>query len=496
MTFLLAIDLGTSSVKVALVAAETLRVVAEDTREYPVLHPKPAYAEQDPQAWWEAVSAAVQQVVGDVDPAEVVAVGLSGQMHGLVCLDADRQPLGTAVIWADARSTEQVAELAALQVSTAEHLPGLPATGFAASSFRWMRQHTPERLANMAVWCLPKDYIRLHMTGELATEPSDAASTWLYDVLENTWAAEVCAYCGLQLEQMPPIQPSGAVIGGLLPEVAAALGLQAGTPVVGGSADLPAQGLGHGIVNPDTLLVTVGTGGQLFIPTEAPTLDPDHRYYLFNHNQPGRWYKQAAMLAGGISLRWFRDVLDLTNHPKPYVYLSELAESVSAGADGLLFLPYLMGERSPHMDSTASGVFFGLRLSHTRAHLARAIMEGVAFGVRDCFEAIAAAPSEIVLSGGITQSPVWRQILADVLEHPLQLATENVPHGCIGAAILAGVGAGIYRDADDAIQRLPAHTQSVQPNPQPICRARFDQYRRLYPLLRDEMRLLQTPIDF
>lgn len=492
MAYLLAIDLGTSSVKVALVTTETLAVVAVATEEYPVQHPQRGYAEQEPAHWWKATATAVRHVIANAPHgATVIGVGLSGQMHGIVCLDEDNAPLGPAIIWADTRSQQQVNELAAHQVQARTDFPGPPAVGFAAATFRWLHQNQPDTLARTHRWCLPKDYLRYRMVGgEIATEPSDASATWLYDMRTSDWSDEALALCGLTRDQMPTIHPSAAVSGTITDEAAQQLGIASGIPVVYGSADLPAQGLGHGVIDPDTLLLTVGSGGQIFIPTHTPTPASDNSYYLFRHNLAGASYVQAAMLAAGLSLRWLRDTLGMKEQAGAYAQLSEMAARVDAGAEGLVFLPYLTGERSPHMDGQASGLFLGLRLHHTPAHMARAVMEGVAFALKDCMTRINAAPQRVILSGGAAESPVWTQILADVLGYPLDVAHDDTPHGCIGAAILAGVGVGYYTDSADAIARQPHDSRRIIPQAVPIYTERFDQYQRLYPLLRDEMHTL------
>jgi len=490
MTHLLGIDLGTSSVKVALIDESTFRATAVNNVEYPVYHPKNGYAEQNPAEWWNATVQAVRAVLEEVDNAQVVGIGLSGQMHGMVCLDQDLQPIQNAVIWADARSGEQVEQLQRVQPDFESTLPGLPATGFAASTVFWLKMHQPETLAQTHKWLLAKDYIRQRMTGIIATEPSDASSTWLFDVVKQAWAGDVLQFCGLTLAQMPEVVPSSEVVGRLTPSAAQELGLPDGVPVVAGSADLPAQALGQGILSPERALIVVGTGGQIFLPSAAPVVDEANRYYLFNHNQPEMWYIQAAMLAGGLALRWLRDTLGMTE-PDAYAQLSALAATVPAGADGLLFLPYLAGERSPHMDAQASGTFFGLRLHHTSAHMARAVMEGVAFALRDCLELTPHQQvKQYVLSGGITQSAVWSQILSDVLGQSLYAAETEEPHGCIGAAMLAAVGKGLVQSVAE-IEALRNHQRRViNPQPKTIYEDRFAQFRRMYPLLKDEMHRL------
>ena len=452
--YLLGIDLGTSSVKVALLDAQTLYTVADADAEYPINHPQPNYAEQSPIAWWHATVEATRKALQGIAQPDVIAIGLSGQMHGIVFLDSDKQPVRDAIIWADGRSAKQVQELLELQHRSDSVMPGFPATGFAASSALWLKQHAPDTLRKTDKWCLPKDYLRLKLTGDVATEPSDAASTWLFDIKKQAWAEDVYAYCGLTSSQMPKVVASNAVSGYLTEASAKELGLSANIPIVGGSADLPAQALGYGINDPNKLLITVGSGGQVFLPIIEPVDTTNRPYYVFNHNIENTWYLQTSILTAGLSLRWLRDFTGLNTQDDAYSHLSTLAEATQAGADGLLFLPYLAGERNPNPDGNAQGMIYGLKLNHNKGHFARAIMEGVAFAIKEALSHMPSDASTYVVAGGITNSPFWCQILADVLEHPLEVPTEKSPFGCVGVGILAGVGAGVYDSFDDALARL------------------------------------------
>jgi xylulokinase len=494
MTTLLGIDLGTSSVKAALIHRESLHVVASAGQEYSVQHPQPGYAEQNPDDWWQAVVTTVRAVLAEIDPDSIVAIGLSGQMHGFVPLGDDLTHIHPAIIWADARSASQVETLQKAQSTFKSTLPGLPAAGFMATTALWLQQNQPETLQQMRVCMLPKDYLRLKLTGTIGTDYSDAASSWLFDVVAGQWARDVVEQCGLTMEQMPPLSASHQVVGTLTAKAADELGLPPNIPVATGSADLPAQALGHGITAPGTVLVTVGTGGQVFTPLDAPNVDVNNRYYVFNHNVPDMWYAQAAILAGGLSLRWLRDLLGMQTDLDAYERLSTLAGDVPAGAEGLVFLPYLAGERSPHMDAAASGLFLGLRLEHEAGHLARAVMEGVGFALKDCLALVGADAKQIVLSGGAAKSPVWRQLLADIWNVRVQVADVNAPHACIGAAILAGVGGGVFSDIGDAVQRLPQSETVIVPQKDNAAfyTERYALYQRLYPTLKDEMHRLRA----
>jgi xylulokinase len=487
--YILGIDLGTSSVKAVLFAAQTLTLAAAAARQYPVHHPQPGYAEQDPHDWWAGTISAVREVLDQVPQGQVIAMGLAGQMHGLVCLDAQQNPLRPAIIWADTRAMAEVEELFAFHEEYPSAMPGPPAAGYTAVSVLWLSRHEPDILSQSKTILSPKDYVRLRLTGEARTDPSDAAGMWLFDIAAGTWAEDVVARCALQMEQLPPVSPSSAVCGTLTQPAAQELGLPAGLPVVTGSADLPAQALGHGIIDPSSILVTVGTGGQVFRPRLKPQPDPHGRLYLFPHNVPDRWYAQAAILAGGLSLRRLRDILGLSGRADAYNHLSKLASSVPAGAEGLLFLPYLAGERTPYNDPQAAGLFLGLRLHHGSGHLARAVMEGVGFALLDCLTLVDGAAA-ITLSGGVTQSDIWPQILADIWQRPFSIPTIEVPRACLGAAILAGVGVGLFKDGREGTAVRPEPATIIYPEERSIYQDRYAQYRRLYPLLKEEMHLL------
>ncbi|GAB4475802.1 MAG: xylulokinase [Anaerolineae bacterium] len=490
MNVLLGIDIGTTTIKAALIDAASVREIGRAEREYPIHQPHPGWAEQNPADWWAAVVEAVQRALAAaaVNPGDVQAIGISGQMHGTVLLDRALQPLRPAIIWADSRSSQQVEALSAAG-NYADHAPGPPAAGFMAATLMWLARHEPDSLAAAHVVLLPKDYVRLQLTGEVGTDPGDAAATWLFDVREGQWSAALLELCGLAGISFPPVIPSAAVAGVLCPPAAQALGLPPGIPVVAGSGDLPCQALGCGLIDPGTALLTVGTGGQVFHPAREPRTDPAMRLYVFNHAAAGRWYAQAAILAAGLSLRWLRDLLGVQS----YEALTTLAADISPGADGLVFLPYLLGERTPHMDPSASGALVGLRLHHGPGHLARAVMEGVAFALADCLDLIrehspSAPPRRLLFSGGAARSPLWGRILASVLDAPLELAERDVP-ACIGAALLAGVGAGVYTSLHEAAALLPRPDRVIEPD-----RAAAARYRALLPLYRDLYPRLRSPM--
>jgi xylulokinase len=504
MALLLGIDIGTSSAKCVLFDVESATVVATAGREYALHKPQPDRAEQNPQDWWLATVAGVRQVLeedgcrGDA----VAAISFSGQMHGTVLLDDLARPLGPAIIWADQRSGAEcdilVRDLGRERYAAIAGT--LPAAGFQGASLLWLARHAPEMVARARQVVLPKDYVRLQMTGEIATDASDAAGTGLFDVTHRCWAGEILAAVHLPEALFPPVLDSTDVAGRLTNRAAAALGLVPGIPVVAGCADQPAQALGNGLVAVGRASVTTGSGGQVFIPLQpmvtdaAWTVPTDPRLHVFNHAVPDTWYVLGAILAAGLSLRWLRDLVGLGGCADAYAVLGAEAAGVAPGADGLLFLPYLSGERTPHMDPLARGSFVGLNLYHSRGHLARAVMEGVAFALRQALEiglGLGGQVDMVIAAGGGAGSGVWRQIQADIFNIPLQRTLVAEQAG-LGAALLAGVGSGIYQDLAGACVQVVRYGPVT--NPDPIRSVRYDslyaRFVRLYPRLADDLHWL------
>jgi xylulokinase len=494
--YLLGIDLGTSSLK-AVVIREDGQLLGVGTQEYPILTPQPAWAEQEPEAWWRAAVLSVREALKRAaqaagEPITIGGIGLSGQMHGFALVGADHQPVGPAIIWPDQRSVEEVGEITTLIGS--ERLARIagtaPATGFLGPTLRWLCKHDPARLDRAQACLMPKDYVRLRLTGNIATDASDASATAIFDIGQRRWSDEIIKALELPARLLPPVLESNEVAGQLTPSAAEALGLRPGIPVVTGCADQAAQAVGNGLIDPGTGSVTIGTGGQLFAPLTAPAADPQLRLHTFCHAPAGRWYALGAILSAGLSLRWLRDTLGLRETPDAYGQLSALAAQVPPGADGLLFLPYLVGERAPLMDPRARGCFVGLTLRHERGHLARAIMEGVALAMRQVLNIMLELnPVETLLASGngLVLSPVWRQIVTDVFASPLRLAKAGERAG-VGAALIAGIGAGLFRDYADLrpITGQAAATDLSEPDAE---RAAFylEQYKRfvqVYPLLK------------
>jgi len=486
---LIGVDTGTSSTKTVIIRPDGT-VLGLATREYAVETPRPGWAEQNPETWVEAALDTMRRAltVADIPAAQVQAIGLSGQMHGTVCLDAHRRALRPAIIWADQRSAAQVAEVEArigreqLAAWTANPL----ATGFMLATWLWLCEHEPDVATATAHLLLPKDYVRYRFTGEIGAEPSDASSTLLFDTANRCWSAPLLDALSLDARVLPPVAGSAAIAGGLLPEIAAATGLRAGTPVIYGGSDQAMQAVGHGVVAPGVLSSTIGTGGQLFAPIARPAYDPQARLHCFCHAMPDMWHLESAMLAAGLSLKWLRDSVlpGLT-----YREIADAAGTVSPGAEGLFFAPYLAGERTPHMDPRARASFVGLTLRHGRAHIARAVMEGVVFGMRQglaLMRDLGVTPERIIASGGATQHPLWLQLQADMYNRPLYQTT-TIEAAAVGAALLAGVGVGVYADTADAVAQAVQYADTVvMPDPENAAHyaALADRFAVLYPALR------------
>jgi xylulokinase len=477
---LLGLDLGTSSVK-ALLMAEDGDTLGEGSASYPVRSPHPGWAESSPEDWWNAVVEATQTAIGRRG-AEVAAIGLSGQMHGVVLADDRGRPLRPAILWADTRSAEQLATYRGLDEDARERLANPPAVGMAGPTLLWLRDHERETYTS-ARWALqPKDWLRLRLTGEAAAESSDASATLLYNLFSEDWDNTVVEALGLRPGLLAPLVASAEVAGTLTREAAKFLGLRAELPVAAGAADTAAAMLGGGLLRPGLVQLTVGTGGQIVAPKSAPVPDPHRRTHLYRAATPDLWYSMAAIQNAGLALEWARNTLGASWHD---VY--EEAFALSPGAGGVVFLPYLSGERTPRFDADARGAWVGLGLEHGRGHLLRAALEGVAFALLEGLEALEEAGTtipELRLAGGGTAEEPWQQLLADVLGRPLRVLPGGVAAvaSARGAALLAGAAAGVYRSWEDIL--APDPDLSVLPGG---ARGAYDlayaRYRELYPSL-------------
>jgi xylulokinase len=483
------IDLGTSAIK-ALVLDPERGVLGSAAREHALQTPRPGWAEQNPQAWYRAGLETAGAALADagVPGAAVAAVGFSGQMHGMVCLDGRGEVLRPAIIWPDQRSQAQVEQVrrGVGEKHLAEWTGNPLATGFMLPSWLWLEENEPEVAAETRQLLLPKDYLRYRFTGQLGSEPSDASSTGLFDPKEVGWSQALLSALQVDPNLLPKVHPSADIAGALLDEPAQASGLRPGTPVVYGGGDQACQALGNGVIDPGVASSTIGTGGQVLAPLLSPAYDPELRLHLYCHALPEHWFRMAAILSAGLSLRWLRDSLLVG---RTYQQMADLAARIPPGAEGLFFLPYLAGERTPYMDPQASGGFVGLRLRHGRGHLVRAVMEGVVFALRQGLDLIletGVPVDRVVASGGGTHHPLWLQLQADIFDRPIY-QTFSEEAAALGAAILAGVGAGVFPDVQKACsQVVQLRKQVVMPDPENVLRYRdaYTSYLKLYPRLK------------
>lgn len=492
---LLGIDVGTTGTKVLLTDA-TGHVLAEALNEYPLSTPKPLWAEQDPEDWWQATARGIAQVLTSIPGSgkAVACVGLTGQMHGLVLLSSDGIPKRPAILWNDQRTQRECADITervgAARVLELTGNPILP--GFTAPKLEWIRRNEPESLSGAAHVLLPKDYIRYRLTGEFHSDVADSSGTSLFDVGKRQWSDEMLAAFEVPKPWMPEVHESASVC--CETRAIEACSLPAGIPVVAGAGDQAAQGVGAGIVEEGTISATFGTSGVVFASSDSYRVDPLGRLHAFCHAVSGKWHMMGVVLSAGGSLRWFRDALcgeevarAKSEGVDAYDLLVAEAAKIEPGCEGLQFLPYLTGERTPHPDPNARGAFVGLTLRHGKAHMTRAVMEGITFAMRDSLELmreLGVAPEVVRASGGGAESAVWRQMMADVFQ--TSITTSAVPQGAAhGAVLLAGVGAGIFESVEEAASRGLKWTEPVQPNHETFeaFDAAYARYRELYPAL-------------
>ncbi len=500
MAILLGIDLGTSGVKV-LALDDTGDILAVASHNYPLYHPRPGWAEQDAEDWWQGVQQAVRTVLGKdaVDRSVIQGLAVSGQMHGAVFLDSQGEVIRRPILWNDTRTFRQCDQITrAIVEEVLIGYTGNPALeGFTAPKVLWLRDNEPEHFNRLATLLLPKDYILYRLTGRLCTDVSDAAGTLLFDVENQQWSHVVIDKLDLDDAMLPEVLNSVDVVGKLTPEAAAATGLSEKVSVITGGADNACSAVGNGIVSDGEVLASLGSSGTVVAYTDEMHRDPKGRIHSFNHAVPHCWYLMGVMLSAAASFKWFREefgqlesALAQTFPESAEELLTRQAAGINPGSEGLLFLPYLSGERTPHRDAKARGVFFGISPIHTKAHFARAVLEGVAFGMRDCLELVedlGITPTTIRLTGGGAKSPLWRQMMADVLGKPL--VTTNIEEGpAIGAALLAGTGAGVFSSVKEAVAAVVTVTDTIQPNEEPvwIYDTIYPLYQNLYHSLQDD----------
>ena len=453
---LLGIDLGTSSVKVIVLDTHG-HTLSVSKAGYAALAPQPGWSESDPNEWWSATMSAVQTALAQAPQAEITAVGLSGQMHGVTLVNEEGLPVRPAMLWADMRAQAELERYRTLAASQVERLANPLVPGMAGPMLCWLADHEAPSYQT-ARWALqPKDWLRYRLTGEVATDPSDASATLLYDLRADGWADDVIAALGLKRSLFPTIMPSAAIAGKLSTQAAEALGLPAGLPVATGAADTAAAALGTGLLVPGPIQLTLGTGAQFMQLCSEPIVDQARRTHLYRAADGANWYTMAAVQNAGLALDWVRHMLNATWEE---VYAS--AATMPPGANGLLFLPYLTKERPHHPVPSSSGAYLGLRIDHRREHLLRAALEGVAFGLRAAFEALPPtneATTTLRLAGGGSEYPAWRQMLADILNREL-LIVDTPAASARGAALLGGIASGIWADALETASIAP-HTSLV-----------------------------------
>ncbi|MCA9290536.1 MAG: xylulokinase [Phycisphaerales bacterium] len=496
-TCVLGLDIGTSGTKALLVEAHAGAVLAATTESYPSSMPRPLWSEQHPDDWWAATVRAIRTVLDDAPGAiDVVAVGLAGQMHGLVALDGDGAVIRPAILWNDQRTGAACDEIhARVGRERMLRLTGNPALpGFTAPKLVWMREHEPDAFAAIRHVLLPKDYVRFRLGDALASDVSDASGTAMLDVAARDWSDAVLDALDLDRARLPRVVESSAVCAHVTTGAAAATGLRAGTPIVGGAGDQAAQAVGVGVVDPGTIAATIGTSGVVFAPSASYRPDPTGGLHAFCHAAPERWHLMGVMLSAGGSLRWLAETLGRCD----YDVMLDAASTVRPGAEGAMFAPYLAGERMPHVDPYVRGAFVGLTARHGAAHLVRAVIEGVSFGLAaglDRLGALGIEATAVRVSGGGAAHASWRRVLADVFDRPL--VTVNSVHGAaFGAALLASVGAGVHTDVATAAGALVRVVETIDPGPDA---ARYRDLRalhdELYPLLAPLSRRLHEATD-
>jgi xylulokinase len=498
---LLGIDIGTSGTRAVLLDAGGCVVSSATAEHAPISSPCPGWAEQHPHDWWSAACRAIPECLerGHTSPAEIDGIGLTGQMHGLVLLGSGAEVLRPSIIWCDQRTEDECRAITEkIGAQRLIELTANPAVaGFTLPKIWWVQKNEPEIWARVRSILLPKDYVRFRLTGARAIDVADASGTLILDVVNRRWSAPMMEASHLNEDLLPRVFESQEIASHVSEEGARATGLRAGTPVVAGAGDQAAGAVGMGIVRPGAVSATIGTSGVVFAATAKPLLDPKGRIHTFCHAVPNRWHVMGVTQAAGYSLRWFRDQFGAgpasAGDPArdPYDRLMKEASKAPPGADGLLWAPYLMGERTPHLDAHARGALVGITSTHTRAHVIRAILEGVAFSLRDTltiFSELKLPIESIRLGGGGARGALWRQVQADVYGMPVDLVeAEEGP--AYGAALLAGVGTGVWPSVESACEAAVRVAKRVEPYRQNVALMdrQYSAFRKLYPALRGIM---------
>ena len=504
MKYLLGIDIGTSGTKTVLFDTEG-NAAASATYEYPLYQEHNGWAEQEPLDWWNAVKNGINDVIqsSGVSSADIKGIGLSGQMHGLVMLDQDGNVLRRSIIWCDQRTSEEVEDMNRIigEKKLIEIAANPAMTGFTAAKILWVKKHEPELYQQCAHILLPKDYIRYMLTGEYATEVSDASGMQLMDVPNRCWSEEILKFLDIDINLLGKMYESQEITGTVTAQAAKETNLLAGTPVVGGAGDNPAAAIGTGIVKEGRAFTTIGTSGVVYAVSDKVSIDPKGRVHTLCASVPGKWTVMSCTQAAGLSLQWFRNNFCSQEMEQakvegvdPYVIMGVEAERIPIGCEGIVYLPYLMGERSPHPDPDCRGTFLGLSAMHTKAHLIRAVMEGVAYSQCECvdvFREMGVNINDMMVCGGGGRSPLWRQMLADMYHCPVStIVADQGP--ALGAAILAGVGVGIYSSLEEACDKLIQRKQTQQPIEKNGVKYRkyLEIYQKAYLSLKDTFKAL------
>ncbi len=491
--YFLGIDVGTGGTRAILVDRLGQVIASHATEHVPFRSAFPGWAEQDPEDWWRAAQESIRDVLAaaSYQAGEIAAIGLTGQMHGAVLLDAKGEVLRPSLIWCDTRSAPQCdwlhARLGRERVIELTCNPALP--NFTLTKILWVREHEPEVFARIAHILCPKDYVRYRLSGAYAMDVQEASGTLLLDVTHRRWSREMAEVAGVSLDWLPELFESAEVCANVTPEAAAATGLPAGTTIVAGAGDQGAGAVGMGILKPGAVSATIGTSGVVFAATDQPVRDPLGRLHTFCHAVPGRWHVMGVTQAAGLSLRWFRDVISAgaRGEAASYEQLMALAASAPAGSEGVYWAPYLFGERTPHLDPDVRAAFVGLSAAHGQKHLTRAVLEGVAYSLQDTFTLFAelGIPVRGVrVGGGGARGALWRQIQADVYGRTVEVLVAE-EGAAFGAALLAGVGAGAWPTVDAVCDSCIQVAETIQPGhaAAAVYRHGYETYRRIYPAL-------------
>ncbi len=509
MNYFLGLDVGTTGAK-AILIDEDGRVIGTASKEYPMFNPKPLWAEQNPEDWWKAVQVSFKKVIRDnkINPENIKGIGLTGQMHGLVLLGRAGNVLRPCIMWNDQRTLKECEEITSvigfsnlLRITGNAVLPG-----FTAPKIMWVKKYEPEVFGKIEHILLPKDYIRYRLTGEFAMDVSDASGTSLLDVSKRGWSSGILDKLGINYNWMPEVFESTAITGSLTREASELTGVKAGTPVVAGAGDQAAGGIGTGTIKNGIASVVLGTSGVVFVHTDKLIIEPEGRLHAFCHASPGTWHLMGVTLSAAGSFRWFRDTFCESETAEAeksgkdvYDILTGRAAEAEPGSEGLIFLPYLTGERTPYPDPDAKGTFTGITIRHQKKHFIRAVLEGVAYSLKDCFELnrkTGLETNEIRISGGGAKSKLWKQILADILN--VELITVNSTEGAsYGAALLAATGTGTFNSISEACEKCIKKESETRPEEKniPLYKEYYEVYKNLYTDLKPSFNKIAQAVE-